>query len=331
MQTRSQRKSGFTLVELLVVIAIIGILIMLLLPAIQAAREAARNSQCQNNLRQIGVATHSHLSSQGFFPTSGWGPPFIGEPDLGFGKKQCGGWMYNLLPYMELKQMHDMAKGLPGTFPNRLSPSFSTDTPKAKALGRMGQIPLTVFNCPTRRTAMVYPNPIDSYYNAAHCDFLARSDYAGNTGDSGNGSNDTSDPATGVTYALSTVREKDIVDGLSNTYFAGEKYCNPDLYRTGQAAGDSGTLVQGFDWDTNRKANQDYPIYQDRPGFGGGWDNEWCFGSAHRSGCNFVFCDGSVHKINYTLCGTPDGLEIHRRLANRKDKLVIDFAKYNIF
>src|SRR5437763_2442587 len=106
------RHRGFTLVELLVVIAIIGILVALLLPAVQAAREAARRSQCKNNLKQIGLAAMSHLDTQKHYPTGGWGYRWTGDPDLGFGTNQPGGWLFNLLPWMEEQMVHDMAKGL---------------------------------------------------------------------------------------------------------------------------------------------------------------------------------------------------------------------------
>ena len=102
----NHHKHGFTLVELLVVIAIIGVLVALLLPAIQSAREAARRSQCKNNLRQIGLAIHNHVSSLRVFPTGGSGSfPKIenfvanGKP---FGTDKQGlGWAYQILPYLE--------------------------------------------------------------------------------------------------------------------------------------------------------------------------------------------------------------------------------------
>ena len=110
---RGNRK-GFTLVELLVVIAIIGVLVALLLPAIQAAREAARRTQCSNQLRQLSIAFQNHHDVQKHLPTGGWGFVWLGYPEYGFGPEQPGGWMYNILPFIEQQALHDYGKGTTG-------------------------------------------------------------------------------------------------------------------------------------------------------------------------------------------------------------------------
>jgi hypothetical protein len=102
------------MVELLMVMAIISMLVAVLLPAVQSAREAARRTQCKNNLKQLALAALNHHDGQGHFPTGGWGWYWLGDADRGFGMDQPGGWMFNLLPYCEQNALyHQAADGDP--------------------------------------------------------------------------------------------------------------------------------------------------------------------------------------------------------------------------
>jgi prepilin-type N-terminal cleavage/methylation domain-containing protein len=340
---------GFTLVELLVVIAIIGILIALLLPAIQAAREAARRASCANHLKQLGMASLNHENNVKQYPTGGWGYWTVGDPDRGFGREQPGGWIYNLLPFMELKGTHDLGKGL-------------NPTDKSAAANRLSKTPLEVMNCPTRRPAMLFPSPwngtmtgYNSDPNPPNENVAAKGDYAGNSGvafwmdQDGPGkpiyvnapgydwrSNHPDQfPMCGVIYQRSTTKIKEIKDGTSHTILIGEKYLNPDNYRTGMGIGDNEHMYLGFNDDILRstwtKDSTDPPAIQggagtfeyrrDTPGLDGYYLG---FGSPHPYAGQFVFCDGSVHSISYQI----DPIFLWR-LGNRSDGHSLSGANIN--
>ena len=139
------KSRGFTVVELLMVIVIIGILISLLLPAVQAAREAARRGQCTNNLKQLATGCLNHESAIKTFPTNGWAFAFLGHPDRGPGLRQPGGWVYNILPYIEQDSLFRGQAALTGT---SLQAAAAT----------LMQTPVPLLHCPSRRPAVLYPN-----------------------------------------------------------------------------------------------------------------------------------------------------------------------------
>jgi len=315
------KRRGFTLVELLVVIAIIAMLVTLLLPAVQAAREAARRTQCMNNLRNLGVGVVLHESAYNHFPSGGWGHSWVGLPGRGAGGAQPGGWGYNVLPFIEEGPLHDLGSG---------------DDPKVRRAGSSQRLQTVVqiFYCPTRREARLYPAVSGHTRNPRETNpvkEVARNDYASNCGD--RFADFTHGPSTlaqgddpnykwpsmkhlnGIMHMRSQVKISQIIDGTSKTYFVGEKYLNPDDYANGQAPGDNEAVFMGAGQDMNRWTSINLPPIRDKPGVRASQQ----FGSAHAAGLNMMFCDGSVRFMPFNI--DP---EMHRRLGNRKDELPID-------
>ena len=151
MAVSRQKNAAFTLVELLVVITILGVLMSLLLPAVNSVRESMRRTQCKNNLHQMGVAANAHVTQYGFFPSSGWCMVSTGDPDRGTGGTQPGGWIYQLLPFLGLDMIHDLGKGQG----NGTSSNFTSSYKYTTAGLEMKSAAVPVFNCPTRRRSIM--------------------------------------------------------------------------------------------------------------------------------------------------------------------------------
>jgi len=325
------RSRAFTLVELLVVIAILGALIGLLLPAVQSAREVGRRTQCNNNLKQLGVAMLAHHEANNFFPSGGWGWYLVGDPDQGTGPNQPGGWCYSLLPNLDQDALYRMGTGM-------------TAAQKKAVNATRIATPVPIFNCPTRRRSVVEVSTSDAPYNSNPAPMAAKTDYAANAAypypdypyivvgpavivpgvpwtdqiNSSNLSQVQSECQQGVCYLCSQVSLAMVHDGASNTYMIGEKYLNPDSYFNGADGADNESLYAGFDNDNHRSGNGWQP-YQDRAGL----SISDTFGSAHVGSFGMVFCDGAVHAISYSI-----DLETHRRLSCINDGLPVDATTF---
>ncbi|TWT77921.1 Type II secretion system protein G precursor [Posidoniimonas polymericola] len=326
---RSPSRGAFTLVELLVVIAIIGVLIALLLPAVQSAREAARRSECKNNLKQLTLAMLMHENTHNALPSGGWFGQWLGDPDRGFDKNQPGGWIFNILPFVEEQQIRDLGTGL-------------TDRQKWPVYQERDQMALGMMNCPTRRQPNPYPNDQGhTPFNSRRSPFHARADYAANAGDvhyletyvvSALASKRDFDQVlsapnwpqklswtSGIVTSGTPVPLRAISDGASKTYALGERNINSNNYEDGHEHGNDWSMYCGFQDDIVRSTyyfddGSGYPEsrvpVQDTPGL----DFEDRFGSAHPGGCHMSFVDGSVTMISYDI--DP---EVHRQNGHRAD------------
>jgi len=278
-----RRRSGFTLIELLVVIAIIAILIGLLVPAVQKVREAAARSQCQNNLKQIGLALHNYHGVFKKFP-----PGWVGTgaaPNLSYG------WPTFTLPYLEQNNLYKSIG--PDTTP--LGTVFKTNLASL-------QLPVSTFICPSDSSGTQGDLNDNRPFTKAvpgQTVYIAKSNYPGNAGDyTGN-----LGCGTGIFYQDSKTRITDITDGTSNTLLVGERDSGDIL--NGTVRGRYSALIAGMSTAAGENGNAGtnalvgWTYFQPMTGVNGTLKTPAsCFGSTHTGGMNMLLCDGSVRFIS---------------------------------
>jgi prepilin-type N-terminal cleavage/methylation domain-containing protein/prepilin-type processing-associated H-X9-DG protein len=287
----SGRRRGFTLIELLVVIAIIAVLIALLLPAVQQAREAARRTQCKNNLKQLGLALHNYHDTFNTLPTG-----TVFETDLTQG---CWGWPVLVMPQLEQ-----------ATLSTALDPGHRKFNQVLKDTSANGYVLLQkilpVFQCPSDpgnplndNRPFVATGPTNPFY-------LARSNYMGNGGDQDDW---TKQYAKGIFGENTSIKFGDITDGLSNSFLAGERASQlPNLpgnptnnFYAGFWAGRGGSGETGL--ASAKQSLFGYTTYKPQTGEGGTSTPipEQSFSSRHTGGIQFLLADGSVRFISENI------------------------------
>lgn len=301
--------NGFTLIELLVVIAIIAILVALLLPAVQQAREAARRTQCQNNLRQMGLAFHSYVDAHRMFPP-GWveasGNIPTRPPENGFS------WAAFILPQLDQGNLYSQIRF---TAPLYLEPDRNPSTTAIEnneTLVATQVIP--VFRCPSDtgpdhhdNLGSLDPVTIQDQATTSYVACFGDKVVADNASDAGLGG--------GVFSRNSSVRIRDIRDGTSVSLLAGERrwtgFYSPGIPRFGDAywAGTPDNWLMDILGTAGVNINSTHSAK---------------FSSEHIGGALFLFADGHVSFISENVESNPgvalgSGMGVFQRIANIKD------------
>jgi prepilin-type N-terminal cleavage/methylation domain-containing protein/prepilin-type processing-associated H-X9-DG protein len=279
--TQRSRESAFTLVELLVVIAIIGMLVALLLPAVQSAREAARRMQCANNLKQLGLSMHTYHDSFNRFP-----PGFMVRGYLGTTTPGGWGWGVFLMPFIEQCALQDKLSSSKYTLEQVINDP---------TLLPMLQSNLPVFRCPSSvigllRTHQGAPNP-----KVASANYTCSRGFFNFTG-----TTHLTKQNNGIFYGESATRFQDVTDGTSNTFAVGERTAfGANLQNDGSwpswCGPGGGGAMNTVSSSVSDKLN--HPT------------SNGAFSSQHPGGANFCYVDGSVHFVSATIRFETAGLQ----------------------
>lgn len=295
---RLPSRVGFTLIELLVVIAIIGVLVGLLLPAVQSVRESSRRLTCANNLKQMGLAALNVESSTKRFPTFGIAEngDFYNNKPVNFAADPHGtpllSWPWQILPYMEEDAVYQLRFAGNG-FKETGSTSIHAQN-------------IAALHCASRGLRFAVAGGVPEYLSDYSTGFTGwNPNNAANWSPSNSQAGCNNDfsgviapggfASGGQFTRLSGVKVADVTDGLSNCQMFAEKYARPSAYATSVWYDQGPFRVNG--WQNVRRVNGD-------PKRDSESDNWSHIGSAHPSGYNVVFADGSVRSISYDISGS---------------------------
>ncbi len=339
----SRRVRGFTLIELLVVIAIIAILVALLLPAVQQAREAARRTQCKNNLKQLGIAMHNYHDVFNRFPMG------FSDPVVGNSERISGGWAWSayLLPYLEqgnLWQQLDF----------RTTPyALTTVGGQAVQNQLLTATPLPVYNCPTDARPAAAANNAGSAGSGAGTALTALTSYQGCLGAfdgapcNTSGTEVTLDSRNnGILVVNGSVSFRDVTDGTSNVIMIGEVRYIPNVtdvagntvgssrqYVYGNVTTGGGPQCSNNAYNNNGAHNHIRSTRHKLNGpLIGGSTLHRAFHSLHTGGAQFLLADGSVRFLsenvdhsgtNYSAAVVNGPYGTYQRLAGMNDGQVL--------
>jgi prepilin-type processing-associated H-X9-DG protein len=302
----------------MVVVAIVAVLVTLLLPAVQSARESARRASCGNNLRQLALGCQSHVTALGHYPTGGWDATTVGTAGVGDDWRQPGGWGFTLLPYIEQMNVYNSASPSTATpvptfaCPSRRGSSFGPGanvmTDYAGNRGSWASSPATPTVSDTDRdTTFGMPAaagtlPVTQTNAATAASLLNTVQVVPVSG--------SSVATGGIIFVGSSLPPVRIRDGAANTYLFGEKYVPQAFYSSG-GIGYQNSAYVGDSPDTLRGGHR-LPESDATP-----WTStqQGAFGGAHPGSFNAVFCDGSVRSIDFTI-----DAQTHFLLAAREDR-----------